>query len=119
MLFCPRRLFEFQKKLAEMLARTAMTGIDRQRLLKVTHGRPKLAQSPMSVSDIIQNIGVARVPHRRELERPNGVLPVTPCEGSFAGREIRVERGPLGFRSRHCYGAADRPVIEAEFSCNR
>ena len=46
---------QHQKEFAEMFVRAAVAGIEHQRLLIMSHGRPQLAQPPIGIADIVLN----------------------------------------------------------------
>jgi hypothetical protein len=49
---------QHQKEFAEMFVRAAVAGIEHQRLLIMSHGRPQLAQPPIGIADIVLNVGI-------------------------------------------------------------
>ena len=69
-------LAQCQVEFTEMLVRAAMAAIERQRPLIVLHCRPPLAQAVIGISDVILDVGVARVAQGCELERVDRGLPI-------------------------------------------
>src|SRR5262249_58210453 len=89
-----RRLAKPQIGLAEMLAGAAVAGIEAQRLLIVAHGRPQLTQPPISIADIVLDVGVARVAQGGKLEGCDGASPITHAQCLLAGLEVGLELRP-------------------------
>ena len=83
-----------------MLVRAAVAGIEHQRPLIMPHRRPKLAQPPIGVADIVLDVGIARVAQRRELERRDGAVPMLGGQRLFAGGEIGIEMRPSRLPNR-------------------
>ena len=59
-----------------MFVRTAVTRIERERLLIMRECRFQLPQAAIGVSDIILDIGILRVTQGRKFERRDGPIPI-------------------------------------------
>ena len=69
----------------------AVTPIEQYGFLIMLHRRAQLALPAIGITDVILNIGIARVAQRRELERGNRSIPILGDQRLFACCEIRVE----------------------------
>jgi hypothetical protein len=86
-----------QKCFAEVLVRAAMSRVEYQGLLVMSHRLIELPQTPISVAEVVQIIGVAVIAQHWGCKRLDGTDPVIGNDRPLACGEI--DRAPPNLRS--------------------
>src|SRR5512132_1516956 len=96
---------------------TAVTRIERERLAIMRERRLQLAQTAISVPDIVLDISVLWVTQRSERERRDRAMPIAGAQCLLACHEIGIELRPVRAVADRAHGRADRPRFEAHLGC--